>query len=161
MTDMTGVRVLQVDQLRRAINVLGYVLKTTPTEDATTLRDGGDGWTIAEVMGHLRDFDLIFLERGKMTLSKVFPQLPLPDPDKLAVENAYNDQNVMDMYQEWVEAREDLVAFFESVREDDWERAARHPTRGHFTLNEQLILAVWHDTNHLNQIIHILSQRER
>jgi hypothetical protein len=46
------------------------------------------------------------------------------------------------------------------VGDSDWERAASHPKRGLFTLNDQLLLTTWHDMNHSEQMARILAEKK-
>ncbi len=160
MQPMTTIRNWQIDQLKKAVSTLQYVIKCISQEDATTLRDGGSGWTVLEVMGHLRDFEAVFVERAHLTIDQDMPDLPFPDQEALAVERRYNEGDLQETYREWADNRLRFIAFLESVGEGGWERPANHPTRGPFTLNDQLLLTVWHDMNHIEQIAHIMVERK-
>jgi hypothetical protein len=91
-----------------------------------------------------------------MTVEQEMPDLPFPDPESMVIENDYNAGDLQATFAEWVSHRRDHVAFLEGAADDDWERPANHPTRGRFTLNDQLFLTVWHDLNHIEQISHVL-----
>ncbi|NJK81061.1 MAG: hypothetical protein HC876_18250 [Chloroflexaceae bacterium] len=58
--------------------ILGYIVGQTAPEVATTYRDGGAGWIVVEVMGHLLDFDTVFLERAMHTVEEDNPPLYFP-----------------------------------------------------------------------------------
>lgn len=156
MQPLTTIRNWQIDQMKKAVNTIKRIIETATHDAATTIRDGGDGWTVLEVMGHLRDFELIFLERARMTVEEEMPDLPFPDPELMVVENDYNSGDLQATFNAWVAHRRRHVAFLEAAADADWERPANHPTRGRFTLNDQLFLTVWHDMNHIEQMSHIL-----
>jgi hypothetical protein len=155
MQPMNTIRQWQIDQMKKAVNTIGRLVETCSHTEATTIRDGGDGWTVLEVMGHLRDFEAVFLERARLTATQEMPELPFPDPVSLAIENDYNGGDLHETYVSWAGIRNEHVAFLETLAESDWERPAKHPTRGAFTLTDQLLLTVWHDMNHIEQIAHI------
>lgn len=160
MQPMTTIRDWQLDMLRKAVPVIGRIVQTTSQADASRYRDSGDGWTALEVLGHLRDWDVLFLERAQMTMTQESPDLPNPDPAPVAIERQYNEQDWPTVFAEWVQGREVLVTFLDSVGGDDWERAANHPKRGRFTLNDQLLLTTWHDMNHIEQMARLLAEKQ-
>jgi hypothetical protein len=43
-----------------------------------------------------------------------------------------------------------------ALSDDDWMQTARHPRRGPMTLHEQFVLVLWHDINHIDQLVKIL-----
>lgn len=160
MQPMATIRGRMFDQLRKAIVTTELIVQSTSQEDAITYRDGGDGWTVVEVICHLRDFDKVFVERAQLTLNEEFPDLPFPSPDGLAMDLKYNEQDLKDAFKEWKAVREEYVTILEGVSSDeDWERVGNHPKRGCTTLNDQLFIATWHDVNHLAQISKILTER--
>jgi uncharacterized damage-inducible protein DinB len=145
----------QIDQLEKAIDVLALLLAEVRAVDVIGLRDGGDGWTLNEVLGHMRDFESIFADRIRLTQMEERPTLPFPDPIELADENSYDAIPFSEAYETWAERRHKTVALFRKV--EDWDTAALHPTRGEFTLADQLALTAWHDMNHFHQIAKIVS----
>ena len=149
-----------IDQLGKTINTLGYIVETTSQQDASAYRDGGDGWTALEVVGHLRDYEEVFIERTRLTLNEDNPALPMPDQEALAVERAYNSGDLRQTYKEWAALRREFIPMLEGVDESGWERPAVHPRRGPFTLTDQLMLIEWHDLNHIEQIAKILLERK-
>ncbi len=160
MSAASTIRELQFDELRRAQLSVRHVLEMTPPADWVSYRDGGTGWTVVEVLCHLRDFESVFLERARLTATRDMPDLPFPDPDELAVEHRYAEEEAWSAFEDWVRRRKGFLEFVECVQEEAWQRAGRHPTRGRFTLEQQLALATWHDVNHLEQIVRILAERK-
>ena len=154
------IRDLQFDEMRRAQEITRHILDLSPIEVFSRYRDNGSGWTVTEVLCHLRDFESVFLERAKLTANKEFPDLPFPDPDQLALDHSYAKEEAWPAFEDWVRRRRAFLEFLECLPEEDWERAANHPTRGRFTLHQQLMLAAWHDVNHLEQITHILVEKK-
>ena len=157
MQPVENIRTWHLDQLRHSINLIRYVLENASDDDLKTIRDGGDGWTVAEVMGHLRDFEDVFIQRIHVTMEQEMGALPFPDHEALVTEGKFNERDVWPVYEEWAEARRKYIALFEGITDEAlWEKPASHPKRGPFTLNDQLFLAVWHDMNHIEQMVHIL-----
>ena len=160
MLPMEMIRDWQFDQLRKTPTVVGYLLQTSPTPDLTRYRDGGKGWTFLEVLCHLRDFETIFLERARLLMTQEYPDILHPDPDEMAAERRYNEQEPQAVYDEWVERREQFLSYLGDLEDDDWERAGRHPRRGRYSINDVLIVAAWHDTNHIEQMVRILDEKQ-
>ncbi|NJL03343.1 MAG: DinB family protein [Chloroflexaceae bacterium] len=152
-------RALVLDQLARFRGTLGYIISHTDPDALRRYRDGGDGWTVQEVMGHLLDFEQVFLQRMQVVVETDNPELPFPDPDQLVLAGDYNHRDVQTVYQQWHTYRTQLHSFLSARAESDWARPARHPKRGTITLEEQLLVTAWHDLNHLEQITHILAER--
>lgn len=164
MQPMATIRAWHIDQMREALTVYRHIIINTTQADASTYRDGDDGWTVVAVMCHLRDFEAVFYERARLTLEHDQPDLPFPDPDVLASERDYAAQDLRMAYDAWAVKREAHLALLQAQHDAAnadllWERAAKHPTRGDFTLHDQLFLTVRHDMMHLAQMGKILAQR--
>jgi len=156
MTTLVDVRKRHITLMQTTLDILGHVLARISDVQATTLRDGSDGWTVAEVVGHLRDFDGFFHGRALQMRDQDYPNLPGYDPDALAVEHAYNRQPVAQAYAELVESRRAFIAFFNELTEAQWERAGVHPQRGHMTMTDAVMQVGLHDSIHIEQITRIL-----
>ena len=111
----------------------------------------------------MRDYDAIFLERARITVEQDKPDLRdvyYPDPDELAQEKRYNEQDVQAVLDDWKGIRADFITYLKDRADSDWERPAKHPKRGDFTLHDQLFLTTWHDMNHMEQITRILAEKK-
>lgn len=159
MQDIRVLRGWQIQKLQQGLSSIQSIVETTAPDDATTYRDGGQGWTVLEVMCHLRDFEGLFMERATLTVQQDNPELPFPDPDLLAQMHTYNKQQLTEVYTAWRGRRQELIAFFQARDEADWERPAQHPKRGPFTLTDQLFLCALHDSIHIEQMLRILREQ--
>lgn len=159
MQPAATIRKWQFEELGRTIGIVRFILHDVPTDDLHTYRDGGDGWTVAEVLGHLRDFDEIFVMRLRLTTEQENGTIPLPAQEQWAAERKYNEQDVAQVLDAWSQNRAALLAYMGALSEDDWGKTATHPVRGVMSATDQLLLMTWHDWNHLEQITKILNQR--
>ena len=48
------------------VQTLGHLIHIINPDNARTYRDGGEGWTVLEVLCHLRDGDEMFYRRAQM-----------------------------------------------------------------------------------------------
>ena len=150
----------QYSSLTDMLGIVTHLVHITPDEDLIRFRDNGTGWTVTEVVGHLRDFEQVFIERADLTVRVDMADLPFPDPDKLATENAYNEQDVDEMLAEWAKLRGQLMEFYKARSVSEWSKVAMHPTRGQLTLYDQLMLHARHDVLHLEQMTRILGEKK-
>jgi len=151
----------QIAQIKEMLPIARQLVTQLPADKHNTLRADGVGWSIVEVICHLRDFDMVFLERAEATVRKEYPELRFPDPDRLARERNYNALDGHTAIAQWEAARRKMLGFFEGIGEDDeetWGRLGAHPKRGPFSLNDQLMLIPRHDTQHLEQIAGIIKR---
>lgn len=156
---LDAIRNWQISQMEKGTQIMEALLSDVTVEAMTTYRDSGDGWTVLEVLCHLRDFEEVFYHRATITVEQDNPKLPFPDHEALVTEKRYNEQDVLEVLATWKAERTAHIELMKARGENDWERPAQHPNRGNFTLHDQLFLTVWHDTNHLEQITRILAEK--
>jgi uncharacterized damage-inducible protein DinB len=155
---MTKIRKRHIALMEKTIDILANITQSVTQEQATTLRDHDNGWTILEVMCHLRDFDNIFYERARLITEQEYPMLPGYDQEALAAEREYNKQNLAQVYAELKQARQRFAEFFTTLPDPDWERAGMHPEEGHFTMTDAVMQVSRHDITHIEQITRILAE---
>lgn len=155
---MTKIRKRHIALMEKTSDVFGNLTQSITQEQATTLHDHEEGWTILQVMCHLRDFDNIFYERARLIIEQEYPMLPGYDQEALATEREYNKQSLAQVYSEFKQARQRLAEFFTLLPDPDWERAGMHPEEGHFTMTDAVMQVSRHDITHIEQITRILAE---
>lgn len=158
MSDFADIRRRHMITTFKTRDILANVLRNVTQAQATTLRDGADGWTILEVLCHLRDFDAIFRARAQQMLDEDQPDLPAYDHEQMAIDQDYNGQDLAYVYEEFADSRKQTFRFFRSLDDAGWERAGNHPERGHFSMTDAVLQVVLHDLDHIEQITRILEQ---
>jgi uncharacterized damage-inducible protein DinB len=136
---------------------LGKMLTQT---EASTWRDGGAGWTVLEVLGHLLEYDGIFLARVRAMLEEDNPTFQRYDHEQLAIEHAYNDQPLHDVLAKLSISRAEMTVFFEKLDEAQLSRTGVHPEYGPYTVMRSIAQVAAHDANHLEQITRIMLEKK-
>ena len=160
MSPMPRYRRWQLMAMEKNMLNIEHLVSTISDPAIFEKRDGGDGWNIAEVLGHLGDTDSYFLARARALVEGSDPPGGSGrSVDERVKDAGYAEQDAMDLLQRWLQASADYHAFLASLPEDDealWERPGRPADGGGFTLNDQLILSAYHDLDHLHQIAKII-----
>lgn len=122
-------------------------------ETAVHQRPTPDDWSIAEVLQHLITIEPLYLARLRKIVDEERPYLPClhpethPHPDQTPLAKLLNTFSA---------ARNETLAYLQSLKAGDWQRNAVHETVGPTKLRHMAQLLVDHDTEHLNQIVGLL-----
>lgn len=157
--NLKNIRSWQFQIMQQNMDSLTAILQEAPAEVFGLYRDGGTGWTALQVMGHLRDFEALFLQRARLTVEHDNPSLPFPNPDELAAAQDYNNIPMEALLDEFRGMRFQHLEFLQGLDETAFDRVAQHPTRGDFTLHDQLFLTTLHDSIHTEQLTRILADK--
>lgn len=154
MTYMKPARFLLA--MKKTPIILQEILKGITQEQAQAARDGVDGWSVVEVMCHIRDYEVFFLARVRAMLEQENPTFPLYNQDALAKERNYQAQNLREAYTAYLSTRQEFIGLLEGLPESEWQRAGTHPETGRITIMEQAMQCSLHDVTHIEQIVHTL-----
>ncbi len=158
--DLMIVRKAHIALMSNSLKILNTLVSDISQKDATTYRDSGDGWTVLEVLCHLRDYDEIFYQRANQILNEDNPTFVPRDHEALVIENAYNSQNLQSVLAELNTTRARFIAFFESLTPEQWDRNGFHPEYGEFPMTRSAMQVGTHDVNHIEQITRILKEKK-
>lgn len=159
MSTLNKVQLRSIILMGKTLKIIQNLLVNVSQEDATTFRDPNDGekgWTIVEVLCHLRDFETVMRERADMMQNKEHPHFPMWDHEVLVQEHAYNQQNLQEVLKGLAKSRKALQEYFTTLPADKWERTALHPEYGEYTVTDLAMQVGTHDVTHLEQITQIL-----
>lgn len=130
--------------LRRAIDGVA------PADLRTPERDGK--WSIAQVLRHLADSDVVWGWRLRLILSQDRPTLTGFDQDAWAVRLRYEDADPGESLQLFELLRRDNLRLIRQAAPEDLHRVGVHSERGDESLEHLRRLYAGHDLLHLRQI---------
>jgi uncharacterized damage-inducible protein DinB len=136
--------------------ILSIVLKGVSQKRAQQARDGADGWTVLEVLGHMNEFEQAFFQRSRLIVETEMPKFPALDPEALAKAHHYNDQKLADVLASYLNTRRAHLAYLQLLTPEQWQRKGIHPVSGEVTLVENVTNTTLHDVNHIEQIVKAL-----
>ncbi len=159
MSPMPRYRSWQLAAMEKNMLNIEHIVSTISDRGVFDKRDGGDGWNISEVLGHLADTDSYFLARARaLAEGGEPPQSSGRSVDERVKEAGYAEQDAMELLQRWLKTSAAYHEYLSSLPDDEelWERPGRDADGGGFTLNDQIILSAYHDLDHLHQIVKII-----
>lgn len=138
------------------------LLEKTPILLETMLRDlpdellhwkpAPDRWSIAEVLGHLGDIEMVYADRTRRMVTEEGPSLQKYDAAATVVAGDYVRGPARDNLAFFLKMRRATVVLLRSIPADSGEREARHSELGKITLHQMLSEWASHDLGHIRQI---------
>lgn len=138
--------------LRATPEILQVVLSTFTEERARAARGGDEGWSVLEVLCHLRDTEEWALERMRKMRDQANPVIHGFNQEIWARERNYAADRVEAALAGFVRLRAQHVAELEALPSGDWERPGRHSKVGAVTIMSHTIHIAHHDAVHSAQI---------
>jgi uncharacterized damage-inducible protein DinB len=145
-----------IGQMKRTPVILDAILRDVTQKQAQQATDGPDGWSVVEVVCHLRDFEKIFYNRAVQMLEEDQPTLQPFDHEALAVERDYASQNLAMVLKIWRDTRRQFIDLLKGLDADQWSRSGLHPEYDTITVLEQAMQVGTHDVVHIEQIVRAL-----
>jgi hypothetical protein len=127
-------------------------------QQAQTARGGDEGWSIVEVLCHLRDAEQRTLERTIAIRDESDPFLAAYDQEAWARERAYSQGDLREALAGFVALRARLLEVLGALSKAEWERTGRHEEQGSIAISDLIVHIVAHDAVHAAQIARQLSQ---
>lgn len=140
-----------------------FFAKSVTQEESQILRDvkpdGSAGWTVLEVMSHLRDAEEQFLLRVNCALENCEKAFPVFSPEEMAVEKNYNLGSLESVIQQLKENRTVLFDKFKAVQADEWGYTGVHASKGITSVADLFVQVPLHDAKHVRQLSRMFSER--
>ncbi|MFN7120173.1 MAG: DinB family protein [Saprospiraceae bacterium] len=149
-----------LDLLARTPDVLLTMLQDLDNE-WTTRNEGGDTWSVYDVIGHLIHGELTdWMPRAEIILSDKADKRFEPF-DRFAQMEASQGKTLHELLQEFKMLRQQNLEQLraKNLTDKDLERTGIHPAFGEVTLAQ--LLATWtvHDLNHIAQISRVMAKQ--
>ena len=153
----------------RPIQPALLLLEKTPILIETMLRDlpeellrwkpAPERWSIAEVLGHLGDMEMVYADRTRRIVTEESPTLEKYDAAGTVVIGDYVRGLASENLAFFIKTRRSTVILLRSIPADSGEREATHSELGHITLHQMLSEWASHDLGHLRQIAELYRAR--
>jgi len=121
-----------------------------------TRRPAPDKWSVAEIMAHLADGELVIAWRIRQILTNNAIPIQAYDQDLWAKTFDYAHRDPRQSLANFRTLREANLALLKSVPRRLWENYGVHQERGNESVSHVVRLIAGHDLNHLQQIQRIL-----
>ncbi len=141
-----------LDALRATPEVLETLLDGYTQTQAATARGGDEGWSVIEVVCHLRDAEEQALARMRLMRDTTDPAIAAYDQERWARERNYPEASLREALAGFTRFRVQHVTELERLSLQEWERSGRHEEQGSITISSHTLYIVAHDALHTAQI---------
>jgi hypothetical protein len=141
-----------IDALRVTPDTLTGLLVGVTQEQAQKAKGGDEGWSVVEILCHLRDAEEYGLQRDILMRDRDNPDILPWDQEKLAVERNYAAQDLRAALASFIALRQHRIAVLEGLSPEGWKRTGNHPQLGTIDIFSHVLHMVSHDAIHCAQI---------
>jgi hypothetical protein len=113
-------------------------------------------WSIAEIVAHLVDAEIVAAFRIRKIVSEPGCSIPAYDQNSWASNLNYEGREPVQSIKDFGVLRDMNLGVLSTLTDEEWDRYGVHEERGKETLRQLVRLYAGHDINHLRQIESIL-----
>jgi DinB superfamily len=121
-------------------------------------RPAPDKWSIAEILAHLEDAEIVIGYRMRTILGAPGTPIQAFDQDKWAEAENYAKRDPHDALAVFQKLRATNVRLLKSLKPEQWKHFGMHSERGEESIERIAMMTAGHDINHLKQIEEILAK---
>jgi hypothetical protein len=123
-------------------------------------RPAPDKWSIAEIIAHLADTEIVIGWRVRSILAAPGTPIQAFDQDAWAAAGNYAKRDPRKSIEQFRAVRDANLALYKSLSPDQWKHFGMHAERGEENLTRILRMMAGHDVNHISQIEQILLKKK-
>jgi DinB superfamily len=117
-------------------------------------------WSIAEIIGHVADTELVGGFRMRLILGAPGTTIAAFDQDTWVTALHYDKRDVRKSLEQFRALREANLALLKTLTRDQWKQHGIHSERGPETVETIVNMFAGHDLNHIAQIEAILAPKK-
>ena len=118
-------------------------------------------WSVAEILAHLAETELVGGYRTRMILGKSGTPIQAFDQDAWAREGNYARRNPKESLEAFTAIRRANLSLLTQLKPAQWKKYGRHEERGKESIEKIASFFAGHDINHIRQIERILGRKSR
>jgi hypothetical protein len=124
-------------------------------------RPAPDKWSIAEIVAHISDTELVGGYRIRAILGQPGTQIIGFDQDAWVTALHYDKRDLKKSFAQYCALREANLALLKSLTPEQWKHAGLHSERGEESVETIARMFAGHDINHIEQIERILTKKKK
>lgn len=143
-----------VERMQRERPLLLAAVREVADEQATLERPG-ENYSVREILAHLAGAERGMTRMAQLAAADKNPRLPqgyVNDEYNARQQEKRKDKSVSELISELSESRQQLLAFMETVREEDLAKPAEHPIIGNTDVWGVLNILIEHEQEHAQQL---------
>lgn len=109
-------------------------------------------FSATEIVYHMLDVEKLWQRRLQRLISGESREFIAMDPDKEAIDNAYNQKDYAEGLEDLLEARRRSLELFRSLADDQFELAGNHTRYGEMSISRVIEVMTAHDLQHAKQL---------
>lgn len=117
-------------------------------------------WSIAQILAHLADAEIVGAYRFRMILGAPGTQIQAFDQDAWAREMSYETRDAAASLAVFTALRASLLQLVRGLDDEKLDRFGIHAERGKESVRHLISLYAGHDLNHLAQIERLIAERD-
>jgi hypothetical protein len=137
----------------------GLIKRATPAK--LRKRPAADKWSVAEILAHLADAEVVASWRLRSILGAPGAQIQAYDQEAWAAAGGYEKRNAHKSLELFRVLREANLALLKSLTPEQWKHSGMHAERGEESVERLTQMMAGHDINHLEQIESLVSTKPR
>lgn len=114
-------------------------------------------WSVAEILAHLADTELVGGFRIRMILGAPGTAITAFDQDAWVTSGHYDKRDARKSFEQFCVLREGNLALLKTLTAEQWQHYGIHSERGKETVEHIVRMFAGHDLNHLQQVERILA----
>jgi DinB superfamily len=123
-------------------------------------RPAPDKWSVAEIITHLLDAEIVGGYRMRMILGAPGGPIPAFDQNAWVLSGHYDKRDAHQSLQHFAAVREANLALLKTLTPEQWKHQGIHAERGPESIEHIAVMFAGHDINHIKQIQNIVAKRK-
>jgi hypothetical protein len=124
-------------------------------------RPAPDKWSVAEIVTHLLDAEIVGGYRMRMILGAPGGPIPAFDQNAWVLSGHYDKRDAYQSLEHFTAVREANLALLKTLTPEQWKHYGMHAERGQESIEHIATMFAGHDVNHIKQIENIVAAKKK